>query len=82
VKVTVEVSEFRIEPKPVLSHDPLTVQTPVVRVIVPDVPPFIERLDTPTVEAFAVSAPAFPIINAPPVRPRLLVASVVVPLPL
>ena len=79
--VTVEVPAAKMEPAPDVSQFPLTVHAPVVRVKVPDVPPVIARLLTETVDAFAVSTPALPIASAPPVRPRLAVARVVVPVP-
>lgn len=82
VKVTVDVPDASEDPAPEVFQLPVTVHAPVVRVIVPEVPPVIVTFDALTVEAFAVRRPRFPMARAPPVRARLLVASVVVPLPL
>jgi hypothetical protein len=79
--VTVEVPEFSDEPAPDVFQLPLTVQAPVVNVRVPEVPPFIVTFETAVAEAFATRRPALPIASAPPVRLRLLVWRVVVPLP-
>lgn len=81
MNVTVEVPEFSEEPAPEVFQLPLTVQAPVVNVRVPEVPPFIVTFETVAVEAFATSRPALPIASAPPVKLKLLVARVVVPLP-
>jgi len=81
VKVTVEVPADHVDPAPEVSQLPLTVQEPVVAVIVPDTPPVMDTFATLTAEAFEVRIPAFPTAKAPPVRLRPLVASVVVPLP-
>jgi len=76
--VTVLVPLVRVEPDPEVSQIPDTVHNPDVTVIVPLDPPVIVTSLTATVEAFAVSIPALPSVNAPPVRPRLAVESVVV----
>jgi len=81
VIVTVLVPPVNVEPAPDVSQLPVTVHAPVVSVSVPDAPPVIVTFDTPTVDAFPVSTPPFPMVSAPPVRPRLLVASVVAPAP-
>jgi len=81
VNVTVDVPTFNEEPEPDVSQLPPTVQAPLVNVSVPDVPPIIVTLETVVVDAFATRRPALPIISAPPVRERLLVARVVVPPP-
>ncbi len=76
------VPAFHVEPVPEVVQEPATVHVPVVTVSVPEVPPVMVRDDTPTVEAFAVRMPELPMDNAPPVRPRFAVASVVVFAPL
>jgi len=81
VIVTALVPAVNVEPAPEVSQLPVTVQAPVVSVSVPDAPPVIVTFDTLTAEAFAVRTPAFPIVSAPPVRTRLLVARVVAPAP-
>jgi len=81
VIVTVPVAGVNVEPAPDVSQSPETVHEPFVRVIVPEVPPVIPTLETDTADAFAIKTPAFPIVSAPPVRERLDVARVVVPLP-
>jgi hypothetical protein len=81
VSVTVDVPAFNEDPTPDVSQLPLTVHVPLVNVMVPEVPPIIVTVETLVVEAFATRRPALSIVSAPPVRPRLLVARVVVPLP-
>src|SRR2546427_9123580 len=81
VIVTVLVAAVSVEPAPEVSQFPVPVLAPVVSVSVPDAPPAIVTFDTLTAEAFAVRTPAFPIVSAPPVRTRLLVARVVAPAP-
>jgi hypothetical protein len=81
VKVTVELPAVSVDPVPEESQLPPTVHVPVVSVRVPEVPPVIVTFDTLTIEAFAVRRPPLPTMIAPPVRPRLAVASVVVPAP-
>jgi len=81
VIVTVLAPPVSVEPAPDVSQLPVTVHAPVVSVSVPDAPPVIVTFDTLTVDAFAVRMPASPMVSAPPVRPRLLVARVVVPAP-
>src|SRR3989441_8481008 len=76
--VTVLVPFVNTEPPPLVSQLPVLVNEPVVRGIVPLVPPVIATLDMVTVEAFAVRMPPLPTLSAPPVRPRLAVASAVV----
>ena len=76
--VTVLVPFVNTEPAPLVSQLPVLVNELVVSVIVPLVPPVIATLDTVTVEAFAVRMPPLPTLSAPPVRPRLVVASAVV----
>src|SRR5881296_2462388 len=66
------------EPAPLVSQLPVLVNELVVSVIVPLVPPVIATLDAVTVDAFAVRMPPLPTLSAPPVRPRLAVASAVV----
>src|SRR5207245_4616205 len=78
VIVTVLVPFVNTEPAPLVSRLPLLVNEPVVSVIVPLVPPVIATLDTVTVDALAVRIPPLPTLSAPPVRPRLAVASAVV----
>jgi len=56
VKITVDVPEFRTEPAPVLSQEPLTVHAPV-RVIVPETAPVIATLVNVDVEVPAARAP-------------------------
>src|SRR2546422_1245742 len=56
VKVTVDVPEFRTEPAPVLSQEPLTVQVPA-RVIVPETAPVIVTLVNVDVEVPAARVP-------------------------
>lgn len=70
-RVTVDVPVVSVEPAPDVSHAPETVHEPLVRVIVPDVPPVIVTLTTLTAEAFAVRIPDVPMVTEPPVRPRL-----------
>src|SRR5438132_12850016 len=76
--VTMLVPFVNTEPAPLVAQLPLLVNEPVVSVIVPLVPPVIATLDTVTVEALAVRIPPLPTLSAPPVRPRLAVASAVV----
>src|SRR5437870_13887357 len=76
--VTVLVPFVNTEPAPLVSQLPVLVNELVVSVIVPLVPPVIATLDTVTVEALAVRIPPLPMLSAPPVRPRLAVASAVV----
>src|SRR5947209_10790479 len=76
--VTVLVPFVNTEPAPLVSQLPVLVNELVVSVIVPLVPPVIATLDTVTVDAFAVRMPPLPTLSAPPVRPRLAVASAVV----
>ena len=79
VNVTVDVPVDSVDPAPEVSQLPPTVQEPVVRVIVPEVPPVNETFETTAAEAFAVRTPPFPTVTAPPLRPRSLVRRVVVP---
>src|SRR6266581_69993 len=81
VIVTVLDVPVKVEPAPDVSQFPVTVHEPVVSVSVPDVPAVMVTFDTLTADAFAVSAPPLPMESAPPVRARLLVASVVAPAP-
>ena len=81
LRVTVDVPLVNVVPAPLVFQLPVTVHDPVVRVIMPLVPPVIVTPDADTVEAFAVRTPALPTTRAPPVSPRLAVASVVVPPP-
>src|SRR5437879_1167966 len=76
--VTVLVPFVNTEPAPLVPQLPVLVNELVVSVIVPLVPPVIATLDTETVDAFAVRMPPLPTARAPPVRPRLAVASAVV----
>ena len=80
VIVTVLVPFVKTEPAPLVSQFPESVTVPVVKVIVPLVPPVIATPDTEIVEAFAVRIPAFPTTSAPPVIARFAVASSVVEL--
>lgn len=66
------------DPAPLVSQLPDTVQEPDVSVIVPEVPPVIVTFETLTVAAFDVRMPLLPRLMAPPIRPRLTVASSVV----
>src|SRR3989442_8505113 len=81
VKVTVDVPFENAEPAPLVFQLPETAHEPVVSVNVPLVPPIIVNPDIDTAEAFAARTPALPTTMAPPVSPRLLVASVVAPPP-
>jgi len=81
VIVTVLAPPVNVEPAPDVSQLPVTVHAPVVSVSVPDAPPVIVTFDALTADAFAVSTPPLPIVSAPPVRVRLLVARVVAPAP-
>src|SRR3989475_5525845 len=81
VIVTVLAPPVNVEPAPDVSQFPVTVHAPVVSVSVPDAPPVIVTFDALTADAFAISTPPLPIVSAPPVRARLLVARVVVPAP-
>jgi len=81
VNVTVEVPAVNVAPGAVLSQLPSTVHAPDVSVSNPEVPPPTVTVDTVTAEAFAARAPALPTVTPPPVKPRLLVASVVAPAP-
>ncbi len=78
-RVIVEVPWVNVEPAPEVSQFPDTDHAPLVRVIVPDVPPVIVTLRTDTVEVFAVSTPPLPTVRLPPVRARFDVASVEAP---
>lgn len=68
----------KVEPAPDVSQWPLTVQVPLVRVIVPDPPPVIVTSATATVDAFAWRIPKSPTARDPPVRERSDVARAVV----
>src|SRR3989449_11570430 len=81
VKVTVDVPLANTEPAPLVFQLPETAHEPVVSVTVPLAPPVIVNPETDTAEAFAATTPALPTAMAPPVSPRLLVASVVAPPP-
>ena len=81
VNVTVDVPAINEEPRPDVSQLPLTVHDPLVRVMVPDVPPIIVTFETAVVDAFATRRPASPITSAPPVKARSFVVRVVIPLP-
>jgi hypothetical protein len=76
--VTVPVPCVKVEEAPDVFQFPLTVQDPEVSVRIPDDPPVMVTSETETVETLAVRIPPFPMLRAPPVRPRLPVASVVV----
>jgi hypothetical protein len=75
--VTVLAPEANVEPAPDVSHRPLTVQDPVVRVNEPEAPPVIVTFVAATLDAFAMRAPELPTVRDPPVRERFDVASVV-----
>src|SRR3989442_512256 len=81
VKVTVDFPFENPEPAPLVFQLPETAHDPFVRVNVPLVPPIIVNPETDAAEPFAASTPALPTTMAPPVSPRLLVASVVAPPP-
>lgn len=81
MNVTVDVPAINEDPRPDVSQLPPTVHDPLVRVMVPDVPPIIVTSETVAVDAFATRRPASSIARAPPVKGRSFVASVVVPLP-
>src|SRR5437899_11832478 len=68
--VTVLVPRANVEPAPDVSHCPFTVQDPLVRVSVPDVPPVIVTSTTATLDAFAMRTPELPTARDPPVRER------------
>ncbi|HYR81761.1 MAG TPA: hypothetical protein VEN80_05610, partial [Thermoplasmata archaeon] len=65
--VTVLVPRANVEPAPDVSHRPFTVQDPLVRVSVPDVPPVIVTSTTATLDAFAMRIPELPTARDPPV---------------
>ena len=77
-RVTVEVPLVNMDDTPDVFQLPDTVHEPLVSVIVPFVPPVSVTFDTDTVDAFAVSIPPLPTLNAPPVKPRFAVESAVV----
>ena len=81
VKVTVDVPAINEDPRPDVSQLPPTVHDPLVRVMVPEVPPIIATFETAVVDALATRRPASPIERAPPVKARSFVVRVVVPLP-
>src|SRR5437879_12180029 len=81
VKLPVDVRIANTEPAPLGFQLPKTAHEPVVSVKVPLAPPVIVNPETDTAEAFAARTPALPTAMAPPVSPRLLVASVVAPPP-
>src|SRR2546428_12506893 len=81
VKVTIVVPSATTEPAPLVFQLPETVHEPVVSVTEPLAPPIIVKPEIDTAEAFAARTPALPTTMAPPVSPRLLVASVVAPPP-
>src|SRR5437867_1732783 len=81
VKVTVDIPLANTEPVPLVFQLPETAHEPVVSVNVPLAPPVIVNPETDTAEAFAARTPALSTAMAPPVRPRLPVASVVAPPP-
>ena len=76
--VTEAVPTVNADPAPEVSQFPCTVHDPVVRVSAPDVPPFIARLTTDTMDAFAVRIAEFPMDNDPPVNGRFPVTRLVV----
>src|SRR2546427_11692855 len=80
-KLTVDVPLANPEPAPLVFQLPKTAHEPVVSVKVPLAPPIIVNPETDTAEAFAARTPALPTAMAPPVSPRLLVASGVAPPP-
>src|SRR3989454_5849524 len=75
--VTVLAPEANVEPAPDVSHCPLTIQDPLVRVSDPEAPPVIVTSVTATLDAFAMRAPELPTPRDPPVRERFDVARVV-----
>jgi len=75
VIVTVLVPFVKTEPAPLVSQFPESVTVPVVKVIVPLVPPVIDTLETDADEALAVKMPPLPMTRPPPVRDRFAVAS-------
>src|SRR3989475_12430634 len=81
VSLTADVPLANTEPAPLVFQLPETAHEPVVSVKVPLAPPVIVNPETDTAEAFAARTPALPTAMAPPVSPRLLVASVVAPPP-
>src|SRR5437867_12138199 len=76
--VTVLFPRANVEPAPEVSHCPLTVQDPLVRVSVPEAPPVNMTSTTATLAALAVRIPELPTARDPPVKVRFDVASVVV----
>src|SRR5256712_12309132 len=66
--LTVLVPRANVEPAPDVSHCPLTVQDPLVRVSVPDAPPVNVTSTTATLAAFAVRIPELPTARDPPVK--------------
>src|SRR2546425_11846983 len=79
IKVTVDVPFANAEPAPVVFQFPETVHEPVVSVNVPLAPPIIDTSETDTAQAFAARTPALATAMAPPVSPRLFVASAASP---
>src|SRR5438094_4325401 len=81
VNVTVDIPVENTEPGPLVFQLPETAHEPVVSVNVPLAPPIIVNPEIDTAEAFAARTPALSTAMAPPMRPRLPVASVVAPPP-
>ena len=75
--VTVPVPGANVEPAPEVSHCPLTVHDPLVRVSEPEAPPVIVTSTTATLEAFATRPPELPTARDPPVKERFDVARLV-----
>src|SRR5438445_279500 len=70
--------EEKVAPTPDVSQLPLTVQAPLVSVMIPEVLPFTVTSAAETVDAFATRIPESSTAMDPPVKERFAVASVVV----
>jgi len=77
-RVTVLEPFVNVAPTPDVSQLPLTVQAPLVSVMVPEVLPFTVTSAAETVDAFATRIPESSTAMDPPVKERFAVASVVV----
>src|SRR5512136_264433 len=63
------VPEVSVDPAPLVSHEPDTVHDPLVRTILPDVPPTMATVPTVTVAWFAFTTPPLPTVS--PFEPKL-----------
>jgi hypothetical protein len=76
--VTTLVPRVKVDPAPEVSQLPATVHPPLVKTIVPEVPPFIVTSTTETVDAPALKIPELPTATEPPRKDRSAVVTVVV----